>query len=423
MDDNKYLSITAITRYLKYKFENDEHLQEVYLKGEISNFKPHTRGHLYFTLKDEGSRIGAIMFISNASKLSFTPEDGMKVLIKGKISIYEPTGNYQIYVEEMQEDGVGNLYIAFEQLKAKLEKEGLFDPAHKKPLPKIPKKIGIVTAPTGAAIKDILSTLKRRFPLVETILFPSLVQGADAHLDIVKQIKRAEEYDIDVLIVGRGGGSIEDLWPFNEEDVARAIYECKIPTISAVGHEIDFTISDFVADVRAATPTASAEIAVPNMVDLLNYIDNLKIRASKVLTNKINNFKIILKKLQDSYVLNNPLHIYQVKEQMLDSYIDKLNNYILKALEKNHTKLEHLKQSYVLNNPDKLFIKVKNRFEKYIEKLEVLNPLNTLKRGYTIVKKENKAIDSIKHLKINDNIDIMFNQGIVSANIIDIKEN
>ena len=367
MNDDKYLSISAITRYLKYKFENDEHLQTVYLKGEISNFKPHTRGHLYFTLKDENSRIGAIMFISNASKLLFTPEDGMKVLVKGKISVYEPTGNYQIYIDEMQEDGIGNLYIAFEQLKAKLDSEGLFDPKYKKPIPKIPRKIGIVTAPTGAAIKDILSTLKRRFPLVETILFPSLVQGADAHIDIVKQIKKAQEFDIDVLIIGRGGGSIEDLWPFNEEDVARAIFECKIPTISAVGHEIDFTISDFVADVRAATPTASAEIAVPNIIDVLNYIDNMKIRASKVLLNKIENIKIVLKKLEDSYVLTNPLRMFEIKEQMLDSYIDKFNSIILNIIDRNNDRLNHIKQSYILNNPSKLLDKPKNKLEKLLK--------------------------------------------------------
>lgn len=422
MEDNKYLSVTAITRYLKYKFDNDDHLQNIYLRGEISNFKSHTRGHFYFTLKDETSRMSAIMFVSNASKLIFTPEDGMKVLVRGKVSVYEPTGNYQIYVDEMLEDGVGNLYIAFEQLKAKLEKEGLFDVAHKQALPKIPRKIGIVTASTGAAIKDIISTIKRRFPICETILFPSLVQGAEAHTNIVKQIKKAQEYDIDLLIVGRGGGSIEDMWPFNEEDVARAIYECKIPIISAVGHEVDYTISDFVADVRAATPTASAEIAVPNIVDLLNYIDNLKIRANKVTLNKVGNLKLMLHKLKDSYVLNNPLHIYQVKEQLLDSYIEKANAIILNVIGKRSDRLNRLQESYIINNPMKLFDKKKNNLVKYIEKLDVLNPLNTLKRGYSIVKKDNKAIDNIKNLSINDNISVVFDKGIIQANILDIKE-
>jgi len=419
---NKYLSITALTRYLKYKFDSDDHLRNIYLKGEISNFKSHSRGHFYFTLKDETSRISAIMFSSNTSKLIFKPEDGMKVLVRGKVSIYEPTGNYQIYVEEMLEDGVGNLYIAFEQLKAKLEKEGLFDVSHKKFLPTIPKRIGIVTAPTGAAIKDILSTLKRRFPISETILFPTLVQGDAAHTNIVKQIKKAEEFNLDLLIIGRGGGSIEDLWPFNEEDVARAIYNCKIPTISAVGHEVDFTISDFVADVRAATPTGAAEIAVPNMIDLINHIDNFKIRYNKVILNKIDSLKMLLHKLKDSYILNNPIHIYEVKKQLLDNYIEKANTLILNIIDKRKDTLIHLKDSYILNNPDKLFEKPKNNLTKYIEKLEVLNPMNTLKRGYTIVKKEDIAIDNIKKLKVNDNINIIFNKGIVKANIIEIKE-
>ncbi|HHX16839.1 MAG TPA: exodeoxyribonuclease VII large subunit [Mollicutes bacterium] len=423
MNETKYLSITAITRYLKYQIDNDENLQDVYLKGEISNFKAHSRGHFYFTLKDETSRISAIMFSSNTTKLTFTPEDGMKVLIRGKISVYEATGNYQIYVSDMQEDGIGNLYIAFEKLKLKLEKEGLFDKTHKKQIPKIPSRIGIVTAPTGAAIRDILSTIKRRFPICETILFPALVQGPDAHTDIVKQIKKAEEFDIDVLIIGRGGGSIEDLWPFNEEDVARAIYNCKMPTISAVGHEIDYTISDFVADVRAATPTGAAEIAVPNMVDLLNTIDSFKIRASKVVSNKIDNLKITLSKLKDSYVLNNPLHIYQVKEQRLDGLIDKLNSIILNITQKRNDRLNSLLKSYVLNNPKKLFENKNYILSKYIEKLEVLNPLNTLKRGYTIVKKDNKAIDKLNKLKQNDEIEIMFNKGTINATVISIKEN
>ncbi|MFA5407386.1 MAG: exodeoxyribonuclease VII large subunit [Bacilli bacterium] len=419
---NKYLSVTAITRYLKYKFDNDGSLQDIYLKGEISNFKSHTRGHYYFTIKDETCRMSAIMFANNTAKVAFKPEDGMNVLVHGKISVYEPTGNYQIYVDDMQEDGIGNLYIAFEQLKLKLEKEGLFNPAHKKALPKIPLNIGIVTAPTGAAIKDILSTIKRRFPICKTILFPALVQGADAHTDIVKQIKQAQKFDIDVLIIGRGGGSIEDLWPFNEEDVARAIYECKIPTISAVGHEIDYTICDFVADIRAATPTAASEIAVPNMVDLLTYIDNLKIRANKVTTNKIDNLKLMIKKLKDSYVLTNPVHIYQIKEQLLDSLIDKANTIIVNVIEKKNDSLKYLKDNYILHNPQKLFDNKKNNLGKYMEKLEVLNPLNTLKRGYTIVRKNNAAIDNVKKLNINDNISVIFNKGIVEANITGIKE-
>ena len=288
MTTEKYLSVSALTKYLKYKFDTDEHLRLVFLKGEISNFKAHSTGHLYFSIKDETSKINAIMFSRNASNLKFNPVDGTKVLIAGRVSVYEATGSYQIYVEEMLEDGVGNLYVAFEKLKEQLSKEGLFNEKFKKPIPSIPSRIGIITAPTGAAIKDILSTIKRRFPICETILFPSLVQGENAAADIVKNIELADQYGLDVLIVGRGGGAIEDLWPFNEEQVARAIFAANTPIISAVGHEIDFTISDFVADMRAPTPTGAAEMAVPNMVDLLKHINQLKIRLNENILKKIN---------------------------------------------------------------------------------------------------------------------------------------
>ena len=301
--EDKYLSVTALTRYNKYKLDNDKNLQEVYLRGEISNFKAHTRGHYYFTIKDENSRINAIMFSFNASKLKFMPEDGMKVLVKGKISVFESTGNYQIYISDMLEDGVGNLHIAFEKLKKKLGDEGLFDLKYKKEIPKIPMKVGIITAPTGAAVKDILSTIKRRFPICRTILFPCLVQGELARDDIVKKLDIADNYGLDVIILGRGGGSIEDLWPFNEEVVARKVFACKTPIISGVGHQIDFTICDFVADKRAETPTGAAERAVPMLSDLLLEIDNYKTRYLNAIKRVLDNNKLRLKKLTDSYIL------------------------------------------------------------------------------------------------------------------------
>ena len=305
--NDKYLTISAITRYLKNKFDTDVNLRTVYLKGEISNIKYHTTGHLYFSLKDETSKINAIMFSSNAKKLLFNPVDGSKVLVIGRISVYEATGGYQIYIDEMIEDGVGNLYLAFEKLKKDLAKEGLFDQKYKKEIPKIPETIGVVTAPTGAAIKDIISTIKRRFPICKVIVFPSLVQGENAKEDIVRNIELANTYPLDVLIVGRGGGSIEDLWPFNEEIVARAIFKSEIPIISAVGHEIDFTIADYVADLRAPTPTGAAEMAVPNITDLINMLSNYKVRINEALTNKINYKRLYLDSLKNHYILNNPI--------------------------------------------------------------------------------------------------------------------
>src|SRR5574344_2285981 len=294
--DIKYVTISDLNRYIKAKFDTDIHLNKVYLKGEISNFKRHSRGHFYFTLKDENSRISAIMFSFNNSNLTFEPCDGMKVLVSGRITIYEATGAYQIYVETMEQDGLGNLYIEYEKLKKKLLQEGLFDSKHKKIIPTYPKRIGIITAPTGAAIKDILSTIKRRYPLCETILFPALVQGASAAPDIVRAIELANDpkYNLDTLIVGRGGGSIEDLWAFNEEIVARAIYASNVPIISAVGHEIDFTIADFVADLRAPTPTGAAEMAVPNTLDLSNYLKQMEIRLNNNINKKINYNRLLL---------------------------------------------------------------------------------------------------------------------------------
>ena len=268
--EQNYQSITELNSYIKEILDNNIYLNKVYLKGEISNFKNHTRGHLYFTLKDETSRLNAVMFQNNAKTLSFVPEDGMNVLVTGRISAYPASGSYQVYVEEMTLDGLGNLYIEFEKLKEKLFKEGLFNKDHKKPIPRFPERIGVITADTGAAVRDIMSTIKRRYPLCEVILFPTLVQGEFAAPNIVKQIEVADTYNCDVLIVGRGGGSIEDLWAFNEEIVARAIYNAETPIISAVGHEPDFTIADFVADLRAPTPTGAAEMAVPTIMDINN---------------------------------------------------------------------------------------------------------------------------------------------------------
>lgn len=422
MNNDKYLSVGALTKYLKYKFDTDEHLRTVYLKGEISNLKKHTTGHFYFSIKDESSKINAIMFNRNTQNLVFDPEDGMKVLIKGRISIYEATGNYQIYVEEMEEDGLGNLYILFEKLKKDLKKEGLFDSSHKKPIPKIPDCVGIVTAPTGAAIKDILSTIKRRYPICKTILFPALVQGENAAADIVNKIKMANQYDIDVLIVGRGGGSIEDLWPFNEECVARAIYESHVPIISAVGHEIDYTIADFVADLRAPTPTGAAEIAVPNMYDLKKLLGQYQIRASEYIVKKLSYNRLALDKISGSFVLKNPMILFDNKKQYFDTLIEKIHVNIEHVITSKKQKLDQLKISYIFKKPAIIYEKQKEKLKNDIIKLELINPLKILKRGYSLTYHEDSIINSVKDITKGNHITIRLADGQIGASVTSIKE-
>lgn len=421
--NNKYLTITEFTKKLKSIFDTSKAFSNMYLKGEISNFKRHTSGHLYFSLKDDGSVINAMMWASQANKLLFSPKDGMKVLVHGRITIYESRGTYQIYVDEMQEDGIGNLYLQYELLKKKLSDEGLFDAKYKKSIPKIPNKIGIITAKTGAAIKDILSTIKRRYPNVETILFPSLVQGDSAAKDIVRNINLASNYDLDVLIIGRGGGSIEDLWAFNEEIVARAIFDCKIPIISAVGHEVDFTIADFVADLRAPTPTGAAEMAVPNINDLINHINNLKIRLNESIQTNLNYKRLMLKRLTDNYILNKPNIMYEKQIEKLDYLTEKLVNILKNKYKEKLYKYELLKGNHILQNPSILYKNYKDSLINLIDKLELVNPLNILKRGYTLTYQSDKPIRSVKNINKDNNITIKFNDGIVLSKVIDIKEN
>lgn len=417
----KYISVSQLTRYIKFKIDNDDNLRQVFLKGEISNFKAHTRGHYYFTLKDEGSRINAVMFSSAVSKMKFRPEDGMKVLVTGRISVYEATGGYQIYVEEMIEDGVGSLYLQFEQLKKKLATEGLFAKEHKKTIPKFPQRIGIVTAPTGAAIRDILSTIERRWPFTETILFPSLVQGASAAPNIVKQIKKAQQFDLDVLIVGRGGGSIEDMWCFNDETVARTIYQSTVPIISAVGHEIDFTIADFVADLRAPTPTGAAEMAVPNKSDVLEYTSQITLRLHKVMKNKLENYQEKLESLISSYVLENPMSIYQIKEQKFDTLFEKLQLVMKGIIYNERNRLDSLLQANTYGIEKTLRLET-HRFEKNLNKLEILNPLLTIHRGYSILKKDSKIVSSISNIKKQDMIEIELKDGNIEAEVHKIQK-
>lgn len=439
--DDKYISIGELNDFIKSMFDENVFLRKVYLRGEISNFKNHTRGHLYFTLKDDTSRISAVMFYSSAITLNFKPEDGMNVLVEGRISCYPTAGTYQIYVDKMEVDGLGALYIEFEKLKEKLAKEGLFREDHKKPIPKIPKRVGIITAPTGAAIKDILSTIKRRFPTVETILFPALVQGRDAAPDIVRQIKEADsgKYDLDVLIVGRGGGSIEDLWAFNEEIVARAIYEARTPIISAVGHEVDFTIADFVADLRAPTPTGAAEMAVPTVSEIDNMIHSLEIRLNEFMMNYLHTNKLRLDHIKNSYILKNPLSLYEMKEQKLDNMIDRLQNYVTKTLDNYELQLNHVKSSFILKDPMRLFEAQKEKilfnekslyhsikniiltsdhhYKMVVNTLKLVNPLGILEKGYSLVTKDEKVLKSSKDLQVNDHIHVRMHDGSVEATV------
>lgn len=418
--NDKYLSVSALTRYIKHKIDIDENLKTVYLKGEISNFKNHSSGHMYFSIKDDTSIIKAIMFKAQASRLNFEPKEGMKILAKGTISVYEAGGTYQIYVSELEEDGIGDLYKKYEKLKKELEKEGLFDKKYKKEIPKFPKRIGIVTASTGAAIKDIISTIDRRYKACKTYLFPCLVQGETAHLDIVKKIKQADNYNLDVLIIGRGGGSFEDLNCFNAEDVARTIFEAKTPIISAVGHEIDFTIADFVADLRAPTPTGAAEMAVPNMIDVLGLLDQYKIRLNGSINKKVNFLKLCMDKIEGSFVIKNPNLMFENKRQTLDLKEEKLKEIIYNKLDKRKTTLEHIKENYILKNPNILLDSKKLNLTKNMEKLELLNPLSVLKRGYTITYKENKILRSIKNIKKDEMIKIKLTDGFIKAQIMEV---
>ena len=412
------LTVSQINAYINRKLKFDNNLKNVYVKGEISNFKTYPSGHSYFTLKDEKSQIPAVMFKGRKYGLKFQPENGMKVIIKGKIEVYERDGKYQLYASTMTEDGIGNLHIAFEQLKKKLEKEGLFADAHKKPIPKYPQRIGVVTAQTGAAIRDIITTIKRRYPYCEVLVFSTLVQGDMAAGQIVRQIKHAQQYDLDTLIVGRGGGSIEDLWPFNEEVVAREIYACEIPVISAVGHEIDYTISDFVADKRAATPTAAAEIAVPEIKEVQYKVTQLSQRINKSINDKLTLYRAKVENISQKQIFKNPESIYQIKEMHLDSLINKLNFTSSNIISENRNKLLKLESRSVLRNPEEVTKAKKETFLRNVEKLKILNPLLTLKRGYSIAKIDDKVVSSAKDVKSGDELDIEFDDGTINTRVI-----
>lgn len=416
--NEEYLTVSQVNAYINKMLKRDVNLRNIYIRGEISNFKTYPSEHSYFTLKDKKSQIPAVMFKGRKHSLKFQPEDGMKVIVKGKIEVYERDGKYQLYVSTMTEDGIGNLHVAFEQLKKKLKAEGLFDEEHKKEIPKYPGKIGVVTAQTGAAVRDIITTIESRYPYCEILVFSTLVQGDLAAAQIVRQIKHAQQFDIDTLIVGRGGGSIEDLWPFNEEIVARAIYECEIPVISAVGHEVDFTISDFVADVRAPTPTGAGMIAVPDENEVRYKVSQLTGRLNKNMNDMIAQNRAKVENISEKQIFKNPESIYENKVLYLDSLLNKLNLASSNIISQNRTRLLKIESMPVLRNPEEVTKAKREMFLRNVDKLKILNPLLTLKRGYSIAKMNDKVISSAKDVKSGDELDIEFDDGTINTKVI-----
>ena len=390
------ISVTELNSYIKNKIADDEYLNNVLIKGEISNFKNHYTGHMYFTLKDENSLIKCVMFKTYAQKLGFMPKDGMKVFVLGGVSVFERDGVYQIYVKAMQEDGVGILYKKYEELKQRLEQQGYFDDSHKKKIPIMPKTIGVLTSQTGSVIRDIINVSTRRNPNVNIRLFPVPVQGEGAAEKIADGIKfMNEQKQADVLILARGGGSLEDLWPFNEEIVARAIYDSEIPIISAVGHETDFSISDFVADLRAPTPSAAAELAVPDIYEIKQKINVYQNRLRMSLVKKVEIMKLRYEKCMSSRVFKEPLRDINDNYLKVDTFIKKLEN-IIKVKQKEE----------------------KTKYIELVSKLDTLSPLKTLTRGYSIVEEDGKIIKSVKELKTGDKIDIRLVDGKKQAEIL-----
>ncbi|TCS84039.1 exodeoxyribonuclease VII large subunit [Tepidibacillus fermentans] len=446
-DRNSIFSISELTNYIKNLLDKDPVLSEIWVRGEISNFTHHSSGHMYFTLKDENSKIRSVMFARNNRLLRFIPKNGTKVLCRGYVSIFERDGQYQFYIQEMQPDGIGQLYLAYEQLKQKLEKEGLFDPQKKKPLPPYPKTIGIVTSATGAAIRDMMTTIKRRYPLVNLLLIPVLVQGEEAAKSIAEAIDTFNRYgEVDLLIIGRGGGSIEELWAFNEEIVARSIDQSQIPIISAVGHETDFTIADFVADVRAATPTAAAELAVPHIDELKVHVAHLTKRLERQLLKELQHAKNSFYRILHTSVFRRPKQKWIEYSQRLDRTEEKLTY----ALQKNvstqkekYTSLHHRllqeKPNQKINYAKETVMRLKKQLIREMEinqkrfkeqlalkigKLDALSPLKVLQRGYGVAYNEQRTslIRSVKNVNLGDIIHLDLYDGSLDCQVWGMEE-
>ncbi len=414
--EKKYISVLTLNQYIKAKFSDDGSLQNIYIKGEISNYRPHHSGHIYFTLKDEKSRIQAVMFSSHARNLDFKIENGMQVLIHGYVSVYETTGQYQLYITSMEQDGIGQLFLKYEKLKNKLLNEGLFDQQYKKEIPKFPKAIAVLSAKGGAALRDVCKTIQLRFPFVRVIVFPIPVQGESAYKEIISTLKKVDTIGFDSIILARGGGSIEDLWNFNEEELARCIFDLKTPLICGVGHETDFTICDFVADYRAATPTAAAIIATPDQYELKKYNEQL---FSKLLTyyeNYINFKELQLNSLKKSYMISNPEYLYANEILRLSQCQTQLSQIMEMFYLKEHNSLDN-KLSQLNKTYQTYLLHKQNMFDKEITRLDDLSPLKIMKRGYSLVKKEGVLIKSTNQLHTGDYIEIMFEDGKKDAQI------
>ena len=438
----EYVTVSALTKYIKYKFDKDPHLGRVYLTGEISNFRLRPT-HQYFSLKDENAIISATMFQSAFKKIQFRPEEGMKVLVIGKVSVFEKSGQYQINIEHMEPDGVGALFLAYEQLKKKLEAEGLFS-LPKKPIPQFPKKIAILTSESGAVIQDIQTTVARRFPIVQLVLYPTVVQGVHAVNSILKNLDLVEQEDYDVVIIGRGGGSIEDLWAFNEEPVVRRVAELSIPVISSVGHETDTTLIDFVSDMRAATPTAAAEIATPVLMEIHQQLRNLQTRLEQALSRQLQIKRERMQALANASIFQNPERIYQVYQQRVDQLEMRLQQMMQQSVQHKRQQLVKNQHRLELGSPSRrvqtekqalqylakrleqaqgqLMKDKKQQFQRVIQQLDLLSPLKIMNRGYGILQQEETIIKSVDQLEVNQELTIQLVDGRVRSKVTSVEK-
>lgn len=442
MDSTKYLSVQSLTKYIKYKFEKDPYLQRVFLKGELSNVKHHTNGHIYFSIKDDKSVISAVMFRYDAEKLNFKPEEGQNVLLAGNITLYEARGQYQIYVKEMQIDGIGQLFLKLEQNKELLKKKGYLNPEHKKAIPDFPEHIAIVSSSTSAAIKDMITTLTRRYPLVKVTLLNTYVQGARSQDSVLTNLTRADKLGADTVILARGGGSIEDLWTFNELEVALAVFNMNTPVITGVGHETDITLVDYVSDLRAPTPTAAAEQAVPNIRDLQLRLGELHRQSDNLIISKIERSRKVLDGLSNYYKFKNPNLLYTEQTERLRDLTVTIENHMSLSLSENrHMLNKHMSglsyndpapdirnyQEELLRTENELKRRMKavigqksERLAGNINVLESVSPVQILKRGYSYTTFNNKIVTEAKNLNVGDVIETSFNRGTVSAKVTEV---